>query len=319
MLRPLALCLLLSACDASQGGWDPDGAPGPGPTGTDGGTPSSGDMAGGPSQPIGPTGGSVSLLHFGVSGDTRPANCDDTSGYPTMIINGIVGKMNERAVQFAMDLGDHMFVCNGSMSEASTQMGLFTAATQGFHGTWFMTMGNHECAGPPCLSFSQNANYLAFMKALTPLSAAPYYSFDVDTSLGRATFVVVADSAWEGGQQSWLQSTLTTADAQAKYTIVVRHHPESDTSITTNPQSMAIIRAHKFALLLTGHSHLYRHSTYTDGGRDLVLGTGGAPLVPGASYGYAVIDQLPTDELQVSIYDLASDTLADQWKVGPNQ
>ena len=36
-----------------------------------------------PNTGVGLQGGSVELLHFGISGDTRPPNCEDTAGYPT--------------------------------------------------------------------------------------------------------------------------------------------------------------------------------------------------------------------------------------------
>ena len=42
---------------------------------------------------IGPTGGTVSRLYFAVVGDTRPANVDDTSGYPTTVITKIFQDM----------------------------------------------------------------------------------------------------------------------------------------------------------------------------------------------------------------------------------
>jgi hypothetical protein len=234
------------------------------------------------------------------------------------VIDGIAAQFKARAAQFAVDLGDHMYVCNNDLSVATAQMDLFMEATRQFGGAWFMTQGNHECYGGSCLAGSQNANYLAFMKALAPIASSPYYSFDIATSLGRATFVVVADNSWDATQSSWLEATLARADQQAKYTIVVRHHPEGDTTVATNPVSMQIIRSHKFALLLTGHSHLYHHGT-TDGGRDLVLGAGGAPLIAGgAFYGYGIIDQLPNGQLEVSIFDLSGNTLQDSWTVGPN-
>src|SRR5439155_26414107 len=128
----------------------------------------------------------------------------------------------------------------------------------------------------------------------------------------------IADNGWDSAQASWLESTLQDADAHAKYTLVIRHHPEGDSSVTTNAASMQIIRAHKFALLLTGHSHLYRHMT-TDSGRDLVLGIGGAPLATsGAFNGYAMVDQLADGKLQISVYNLAGNLQTDSWTVGPN-
>jgi hypothetical protein len=267
---------------------------------------------------VGPTGGTVSLLHFGVTGDTRPPACEDTANYPTSVINSIADAFKTRQAQFALDLGDHMYVCNNTLSIAQTQMGMFTTATQRFNGTWFMTMGNHECTSTPCGLSSTNANYTAFMSALAPIANAPYYSFNVNTSLGLATFVVVADNAWTTAQQTWLSQVLTTADANAKYTIVARHHPEGDTSVSTNSSVMTLIRQHKFSLFLTGHTHDYKHMT-TDNGRDMVIGLGGAPLLSaGATYnGYAMIDQQSSGDLQVTVYDLAG-SVKDTWSVPPN-
>jgi hypothetical protein len=271
------------------------------------------------SGPVGPGGGSVNLLHFGLSGDTRPPSCEDTANYPTTVINSISDSFQAAKAQFALDLGDHMYVCNNDLATAQAQMGIFVSATKRFSGTWFMTMGNHECWKGPCLAGSTNANYVAFMDALAPITQLPYYSFDVQTSLGLATFVIVADNAWDNNQSAWLDQTLTTADQRAKYTIVARHHPEGDTSVATNPDSMAIIRQHKFSLFLTGHSHLYKHMT-TDNGRDLVMGNSGAPLIAGGSfYGYAMVDQLPDGQLQLSVYDVNAGALVDKWSVGPNQ
>lgn len=271
-----------------------------------------------PGGPVGPTGGTVNLLHFGISGDTRPPACEDTAHYPTPIINGIADALRAARVQFALDLGDHMYVCNGDLATATTQMELFMGAVGRFGGTWFMTMGNHECSRGPCLPGSSDANYAAYMKALAPVARLPYYSFDVETAHGLATFVIVADNAWSQAQATWLEQTLARADQAARYTIVARHHPEGDTSVATNPVSMGIIRKHRFALLLTGHSHEYKHQT-TDGGRDLVLGTGGAPLITGGTfYGYGIIDQLADGRLQVSIHDVVGGALRDSWTVGPN-
>jgi hypothetical protein len=269
---------------------------------------------------VGPSGGTVNLLHFGLTGDTRPPSCEDTVNYPTAVINGIAAQLKSRSAQFVVDLGDHMYVCNDDLNVATAQMGLYMNAVQLFGGTWFMTEGNHECWKGPCLAGSQNANYVAFMAALAPVSRSPYYSFGVQTSLGIATFVIIADNSWDNGQASWLDSTLAAADQGAKYTIVARHHPESDTSVITNPDIMVIIRRHKFALFISGHDHLYKHPT-TDGGRDLVLGNAGAPLIVGGTfYGFAMVDQLQTGQLQVSVYDLNNaNAPLDTWAVGPNR
>ena len=269
---------------------------------------------------IGPSGGAVSLLHFAVTGDTRPKACEDVAGYPTAVITSIAAAFETEGAQFAVDLGDHMYVCNNDLANARAQMALFMSATGAYSGTWFMTMGNHECFHSPCLLDSKVANYVAYTEALAPVSKLPYYSFDVDTSGGRATFVVIADNGWNAAQESWLKQTLTRADRDAAYTIVVRHHPPSDTSLTEHAAILAVIHAHKFALLLTGHDHKYEHPPRTDNGRVLVLGTGGAPLVAGGSFfGYAMVDQLPSGELQVTVKNIATGLAHDTWTVGRNQ
>jgi hypothetical protein len=266
---------------------------------------------------VGPAGGKVTLLHFGLTGDTRGSGCEDTAGYPTDIITAVAKQFEQLGLDFALDLGDHMYVCNNNLPVATAQMNLYMSAIKSFVGTWFMTMGNHECWATPCLAESGNANYVAYMQALAPISKSPYYTFDVTTSLGLATFVIIADNAWDQTQAAWLEQTLATADQKAKYTIIARHHPSGDTSIATNAQSLQIIQNHKYALFLTGHSHLYHHPS-GDKGRDLVLGTGGAPLISGGAFhGYALVDQQGDGTLKVTVYDVAN-ALHDSWSVGPN-
>jgi hypothetical protein len=289
-----------------------------GPTGGGSGGGTGGGTGGG-SSGVGPTGGTVDLLHFATTGDTRPAACEDTAGYPTPIINSIVDAVQAKQAQFALDLGDHMYVCNNSLATATDQMNLYTKSTARFSNQWFMTMGNHECYKGPCLPGSANANYVAFMSALSPVSSLPYYSFNIHTRLGLATFVVIADNAWSSTQSAWLDSTLSTADSKATYTIIARHHPEGDTSVSTNAEAMAVVRKHKFALFLTGHNHSYTHQT-TDGGRDVVIGIAGAPLLASGTFnGYAMVDQQANGQLQISVYNVAGNVVRDTFTVGPNQ
>ena len=259
------------------------------------------------------------LLHFGITGDTRPPNCEDTANYPTAIISGIADALKAKGAQFVVDEGDHMFVCNSSLPIARAQMALFTQATARFGGTWFMTMGNHECWRGPCLLNSTSANYVAFMSSLAPISAKPYYAFNVETQLGRAAFIIIADNAWDGAQQTWLQQALTTADRDARYTFVFRHHPEGDTSVTTNAAVMSIIRQHKFSMFISGHAHEYKHQPNVDNGRDVILGLGGAPLLGSATWnGYAMVDEQPDGRLKVTVFDLSGGTVRDTWYAAPN-
>src|SRR6478752_5037879 len=74
---------------------------------------------------VGSAGGRVPLLHFGLTGDTRGGSCGDTAGYPTGVITSIAQQFEALGLQFALDLGDHMFVCNNSLPTATAQMNLY--------------------------------------------------------------------------------------------------------------------------------------------------------------------------------------------------
>jgi hypothetical protein len=269
---------------------------------------------------IGPSGGTVDLLKFATTGDTRPPACEDTAHYPTAIINAIADAAQAQHAQFGLDLGDHMYVCNSDLPTATAQMNLYMQSIHRLSNEWFMVMGNHECWHGPCLLGSTNANYVAFMNALAPVSNKPYYTFNVHTRLGLATFIILADNGWDATQSAWFERTLTTADTAARYTIVARHHPEGDSSVATNPEAVTILRRHKFSLFLTGHAHSYSHMT-TDNGRDVVIGIGGAPLLASGSTfnGYAMVEQQATGELRVTVYSITGNTIHDTFSVPPNQ
>src|ERR1700738_1333673 len=198
---------------ACAGAACPGGPPGAGPP---------------PSGAVGPSGGTVERLWFATTGDTRPAQCDATDGYPRGVMARIATSMKALGVQFALDLGDHMFVCNQSFAEAEQQMGYYLAAIAQGPATWFMTMGNHECGNARpfaqgCFDSAIDANFRPYRAALgRPL---PYYAVDVGTGLGLARLVVVADDAYDRAQAEWLQRTPAGADARARLTVVARAHP----------------------------------------------------------------------------------------------
>ena len=275
---------------------------------------------------IGPKGGTVDLLHLGLTGDTRPPGCNQTGSYPRGVINGIADQLKAKQAQFALDLGDHMFVCEGSTTaadaavQANVQMGYYDSAMARFGGAWFMTLGNHECMSGNCQpGVSTEPNFKRFLTSLAPVSPTPWYSYDIHTRLGIARFVMVADNAWGPAQQTWLEATLADADLHAKYTIVSKHHPSFSAGSWSTPIN-ATLHRHKLSLLLVGHVHNYFHPTSLKSSfapREAQVGTGGAPL-SGTFYGYALIDQLATGELQFTVYDSATGAAQDSWRVGPN-
>lgn len=264
---------------------------------------------------VGPEGGAVDLLDFTATGDTRPPVCDFTSLYPKDLIRAEVLQMTALAPQFALDLGDHMFVCTESAERANAQMQLYVQALSGFSPPWFMTMGNHECLLSDCSGFvgTVDANYNAYLAALKQVSKKdqPFYKIDIATRLGLARIVVVADNVQSAEQKAWLESTLLEADGIAKYTIVAKHHPV--TGSRTGPAwTWPIIQKHKYSLILAAHEHAYVHPTEV-AGRSVICGLGGASST---ATGFCRVRQLATGELRFLQYDLAGNP-QDSWSVTP--
>ena len=285
---------------------------------TDGGTVSSGTPDAGvvPTGTVDADGGTVDRLWFATTGDTRPGNCDQTGAYPQFAITQVAQGMKALRVQFALDLGDHMYVCNGNDAEAQTQMGYYMTAIAQGPSTFWMTMGNHECGNNtyPYSCFTtaaHDANFSAYMSALKrPL---PYYSADVQTSLGKARFVIIADDSWNAAQASWLESTLADADLHAKYTIIARHHPVQG-SRTGNPDILTALQKHKYTMILTAHDHSYSHDTSSWNSRSAVVGIGGAG---GGIPGFGTVLQNLDGTLTFVERDANGNPLGQPWSVAP--
>jgi len=300
---------------------DPCGVPPGGSTGALPGTPDPGAV---PVGSVGANGGSVDRLWFATTGDTRPSHCNQASEYPRAAIAQVATAMKALRVQFAVDLGDHMYVCSdqGGLSqaqldaEARAQMGVYMAAIASGPATWWMTLGNHECqaafaTGSACaVGGPHDANFAAYMAALH--RPQPWYANDVHTSLGLARFVVVADDAWSAAQSAWLSSTLADADAHAKYTIVVRHHPVQG-SRSGRPEIVDILRQHKYSLLLTAHEHDYQHDPVGWQGRSAVVGLGGA----GGKWGFGTVLQNASGSLTFVRRDANGNPIGASWTVSP--
>ncbi len=269
------------------------------------------------------SGGTVDRLFFGYTGDTRDSS--STTHYSSQlqtVINSIYAQMATRGVEFALDGGDHMEASN--FTEATGNMQDYLTAASGLGKPVFMTLGNHECS----LSFSQDcgggeiltdSKGKAFMNALTQTVGAtePYYRFDVMTSTGKATFLVVADDAWDSTQSNWLTTQLTDADANSKYTFVSKHHPDGNTDQPTFQTIYNLVKSHKYTLFMTGHSHEYKRQ-YNDP-RAIVMGLGGAPFDnPNQQWwGYFTAMQCEDDRVQVNVYDVSTGNVQDTFEVNP--
>jgi len=269
---------------------------------------------------VGYGGGTVDLLDFAITGDSRPPFCDLVSNYPDAIVKAEAAQMAALPAQFAVDLGDHMFAClagsGGPLaSTAATQMQKYVAAVSGYPKPWFMSMGNHECLDQLDCSGQGllDPNYAAFYPALGTVSHQdlPYYSVDIRTRPGLVRLVFVADNFASQEQQLWLPRILADADQNAVHTIVLKHHPYKGDTGPGWP--WPAINAHRVSLLLTAHEHLYEHDTTALGGRTVVCGLGGANT---ANTGFCRVQQREDNSLAFTEYDLSGNP-RDTWSVPP--
>jgi hypothetical protein len=209
--------------------------------------------------------------------------------------------MNPRP-QFVVATGDYMFA-GTSGSQAQTQANLYKKASQQYSGTLFAAMGNHECnglTGSNCTG-APTANLTAFMNTLvTPLGQSlPYYTVPFSATDGSwtAKLVIVACNKWDSTQHSWLAAQLAQPTT---YTLVARHQPAATTSGPCVNDVEALLAANPYNLSLVGHVH-----TYQVQGKEVTVGTGGAPLDNGGVHGYATVEQT-TAGFVVTEYDYAT-------------
>ena len=304
--RSLAAALLATGCAASRA---PAGAV------ADVASLAAALPAPSPGDHVTTSGGAVQRLFFATTGDTRPGFCN--LAYPAAQIRGIAESMHAARVQFAVDLGDHEWVCNHDLASARGQMKQYRDAVAAFDGPWFYTMGNHECGmggEANCAGREDDPTYRAYLETVAAVSPLPYYSFDVQTAHGLARFVVVADNAWDAAQSAWLEKTLAAADAGAAYTFIARHHPVSG-HLTGNAEIVSAIRRHKYSLILTAHLHWYAHD-WNDGfgGRSVVVGLGGANT---GNVGFGAVAQGEDGALTFVRYDGFGNPAGDAWTVPP--
>ncbi len=264
---------------------------------------------GGGGTPFGPMGGTLQTLRFAIVGDTRPANEDDTSGYPTTIIDKIYSDIAAAspAIPFVVSTGDYMFASTyGSSSQSQPQLDLYMTARSKYPGVLFPAMGNHECNGStdsncgPGGYEGETANYTNFIKTmLAPIGQSnPYYSINVQGPGGAwtAKFVFIAANAWNSTQSSWLSSTLAQ---KSTYTFIVRHESSYANTAPGVSPSDSIIAGYPYTLLIVGHTHSY----YWENPKQAIVGNGGAPLSGSGDYGYGLVTQQSDGSIAVDMID----------------
>ena len=255
-------------------------------------------------------------LNFAVVGDTRPSNANDTSGYPTTIINGIFSAIEAQSpkIQFVVGTGDYMFADTTSNTQMP-QLTLYQTARQKYSGPYWPGMGNHECDGYTahnCAGSAATPNLTDWTNTfLSPISQTlPYYTETVSATDNswNAKFVFVACNYWDSTQSSWLSSQLSQSTT---YTFIVRHEPDYDMSKAPCSESQTIISGAKYTALLTGHTHEYSHAATNE----IVNGLGGAPLSTGTQYGYTIVSRNSDGTVTLNTVDYTNGSSIDSFKL----
>ena len=127
-----------------------------------------------------------------------------------------------------------------------------------------------------------------------------------------AKLVFVAGNSWTPAQATWLDQTLSQPTT---YTFVMRHESAKATTAPGVNPSMQIIRNHPFTLLIVGHQHTYLHQASD---KEVIVGTGGAPLVSQTSFGYGVVERLADGTIQFSVVDYMTHHAIDKWHIHPD-
>ena len=266
-----------------------------------------------------PTLSAISLpsLTFGILGDVRPANANDTASFPDSILSAIFAGLQSQGLALTVDVGDHCFqssTSSGSYCHDQFVNHFMADRNANYSGKLLPTLGNHEGCGSNaatsanCTSWSSGLIHdflVDIVQPSTGQSAYPYYSVVAYGSWGTAKFVHIAANAWTSAQNTWLTSTLNVATT---YTFVVRHEPSNANTAPGVTPSESLLSSHysggTLTLSLTGHTHLvqlpgstkpYGDSYGATQAYEIIIGNAGAPLDAGPYYGYAVVTRRASD------------------------
>ena len=252
---------------------------------------------------IGPHGGTVDRLRFGVFGDVRPPNPDNVSLYPGVIISSVMDGFFGLGAQFVVASGDYMFATQASTAVA--QVGMLLTAETHFGGHVFHSLGNHECNGAStsnCPMGNETPMMQAYRSHLAPAYSTPYFDWRIHTAQGDAHFIATAPNAWSPAQQTWL--TRVVAEP-ALYTFVIAHEPAGRREAPGSRFIEAAIagRPGGVTLRLYGHTHEYQHLAPNA----IIAGNAGAPLASlSGHYGFVLVDQRADGNLVVTAYEIGS-------------
>jgi hypothetical protein len=262
-------------------------------------------------------GGTESVLYFAVVGDTRPPSEDDTSAYPTNIIQTIYQHIQSLtpAPPFVLSTGDYQYASvNGGQQQA--QLGNYLAARNEYAGIDWPAMGNHECDGytnstcgfsgsqypPPGITPNFNVWANLFLKPIGESTPNYVRTVKATDSSWTAKFIIVAPNFWDSStQNAWLTQALSVSTT---YTFVVHHEDKGASSAPPALATIESLEAGKETLSIVGHSHQWRYNAATP---ELIVGNGGAPLDSHAyGYGFTLFTQQSNGSILVTPYESCS-------------
>jgi hypothetical protein len=111
-------------------------------------------------------------------------------------------------------------------------------------------------------------------------------------------FLFLAFNAWTAAQATWLDQALAEPTT---YTFVVHHEPASETAAPGQKAAQAVLAKHPYTLAIVGHTHSYRKPWR--GGKEVIVGNGGAPATSGSNYGYGYFQRRADGVIQADMID----------------
>jgi hypothetical protein len=75
--------------------------------------------------------------------------------------------------------------------------------------------------------------------------------------------------------------------------------------------SAQIIAKHPYTMLITGHTHTYKHVSQ----KEIIVGNGGAPLTTGSAYGFGIVSQRSDGTIQFTFYNYKTHAVLDKFAV----
>jgi len=174
---------------------------------------------------VGPGGGAVDRLWFATTGDTRPAECDQTNAYPKAAIAQIAAAMKALRVQFnAGPRRSHVRLQPERRRGGASRWVLHgggRARPSAWWMTWAITSAERRV---PVRVLRRRGHPMRILgvHGRAPAAAALLRQRRADVAR-LARFVVIADDSWNATQSRLAARDADRCGRARQYTIVARH------------------------------------------------------------------------------------------------